>query len=168
MIRKATQKDLIRVKKITEVCAEKMIKQNIYQWNKYYPSLHVLEKDIQEENLLVIEIKGTVWGCIMFSEEKDPVYNTIDWLTPDNSNIYVHRLAIHPNKQGQGYGFRLMNFVEKQAANTQIESIRLDTFSQNPRNIKFYSKRGYKKLGDVYFLNQSPFPFHCFEKVLER
>lgn len=168
MIRKATQKDLIRVKKITEACAEKMIEQNIYQWNKHYPSLHVLEKDIQEENLLVIEIKGTIWGCIMFSEEKDPVYNTIDWLTPGNSNIYVHRLAIHPNKQRQGFGFRLMDFVEKQAANTQIESIRLDTFSQNPRNIKFYSKRGYKKLGDVYFVNQSSFPFHCFEKVLER
>ncbi|HET8854785.1 MAG TPA: GNAT family N-acetyltransferase, partial [Salinimicrobium sp.] len=46
------------------------------------------------------------------------------------------------------------------------ESVRLDTFSQNQRNQKFYVKRGYSRLGDIYFPKQSEFPFHCYEKII--
>ena len=45
-------------------------------------------------------------------------------------------------------------------------SIRLDTFSQNKRNQQFYEQRNYVKLENIYFPNQSEFPFHCYEKVL--
>ena len=45
-------------------------------------------------------------------------------------------------------------------------SIRLDTFSLNHRNNKFYKSRGYTRLEDVFFPMQSEFPFHCYEKIL--
>jgi len=61
-----------------------------------------------------------------------------------------------------------MDFAEAFAATHQFQSIRLDTFSQNPRNIRFYEARDYKRVGDVYFPKQSPFPFHCYEKVFVR
>jgi ribosomal protein S18 acetylase RimI-like enzyme len=61
-----------------------------------------------------------------------------------------------------------MDFAENFAAKNGLLSIRLDTFSKNPRNIKFYKARGYVILGDVYFVNQSEYPFHCFEKQIKR
>ena len=73
MIRKAKASDLFAVKKITEACTENLIKQGIFQWNKNYPSLSVFEKDIQEEALYVFENRGNIKGCVMFSEEKDPL-----------------------------------------------------------------------------------------------
>jgi len=167
MIRKANLKDLHSVKKIAEACATNMINQGVFQWNEHYPSLTIFKKDIEEENLYVIDLDGIVYGCIMFSEEKDPLYNTINWLTPDRSNLYLHRLAIHPLQQKKGWGKKLMDFAENYALENGNISIRLDTFSQNLRNNTFYKARGYTRLGDVYFVKQSTFPFHCYEKVLQ-
>ena len=60
----------------------------------------------------------------------------------------------------------MMDFAEDFAKSNNYISIRLDTFSQNPRNNKFYKSRGYNKLDDVYFPKQSQFPFHCYEKLV--
>ena len=59
-----------------------------------------------------------------------------------------------------------MNFAENHARKHNFESVRLDTFSKNKRNQKFYESRGYKRLGDIYFPKQSEAPFHCYELVL--
>ena len=168
MIRKARIADLIPVKKITEDCAAAPIEQGIYQWNSEYPSLAAFRKDIEKQSLYVYENKGAVIGCIVFSQEKDPLYNSIHWLTDDYKNLYIHRLAVHPNNQKQGIARQMMDFAEAYATQEQIISIRLDTFSKNLRNIRFYKARGYTKLGEVYFVKQSQDPFHCFEKVVKR
>ena len=168
MIRKANETDLIDVKKITDACTQNLIDQNIFQWNKDYPNLATFKKDIDEGALHVYVDKGKIVGCIMFSEEKDPLYNTIKWLTSDYQNLYIHRLAVHPRSQKQGFASKMMDFAENFGKQKEMKSIRLDTFSQNPINIKFYRERGYKKLGDVYFSKQSEDPFHCFEKLIKR
>ncbi len=59
-----------------------------------------------------------------------------------------------------------MDFAEQFAIEHNYSSIRLDTFSQNKRNQKFYELRNYKRLDDIYFPKQSEFPFHCYELVL--
>ena len=166
MIRKALISDLETVKSLTEACAKKMISDGIFQWNDHYPSKEIFRKDIEEESLYVWDDKNQIKGCIMFSPEKDEVYNSTKWLTQDNKNIYVHRLAVHPKFQKKGIGNKLMNFAESIAKKRNFISIRLDTFSQNKSNNKFYESRGYQKLGDVFFRKQSEFPFHCYEKIL--
>ena len=168
MIRKARIADLIPIKKITEACTTAIIDKGIYQWNSEYPSLTAFKKDIEEQNLYVYENKGAVIGCIMFSQEKDPLYDSIQWLTDGHKNLYIHRLAVHPNVQKQGIARQMMDFAEAYAIREKMISIRLDTFSKNSRNIRFYKARGYAKLGDVYFIKQSQDPFHCFEKVVKR
>ena len=166
MIRKALISDLETVKSLTEACAKKMINDGIFQWNDHYPSKEIFRKDIEEESLYVWDDKTQIKGCIMFSPEKDEVYNSTKWLTQDDKNIYVHRLAVHPKFQKKGIGNKLMNFAESIAKKLNFISIRLDTFSQNKSNNKFYESRGYQKLGDVFFRKQSEFPFHCYEKIL--
>ena len=59
-----------------------------------------------------------------------------------------------------------MNFAETYAKENNYNSVRLDTFSQNKRNQKFYEQRGYKRLGDIYFPKQSEHPFYCYELYL--
>lgn len=167
MIRPATVHDVARVKKITEACAAHMCAQGIYQWNAHYPSEAVFKKDVEEGSLYVFELVDEVVGCIMCSTYKDELYNSIDWQSPEGHNLYIHRLAVHPDFQGRGIAQQLMDFAENKAIALHCHSVRLDTFSQNPRNNRFYQTRGYQKLGDVYFPKQSEHPFHCYEKVLE-
>ena len=73
---------------------------------------------------------------------------------------------MHPNYQGLGYAQQLMAFAETYAIENKFSSIRLDTFSQNKRNQKFYELRGYKRLGTIFFPKQSEDPFYCYELVL--
>ena len=165
-IRQAIITDLDIVKKIAEACAIDMANYSIFQWNEKYPSRDVFKNDIEAGALYVLEINKKIVGCIMLSDVKDDSYKDVKWLTKDFKNLYVHRLAVDPDYQKKGHGRRLMDFAESFAVANNFTSIRLDTFSLNHRNNKFYKSRGYTQLGDVFFPIQSDLPFHCYEKVL--
>jgi ribosomal protein S18 acetylase RimI-like enzyme len=166
MIRKAREIDIEAIIEITKACAKTMIANGIYQWNEHYPTHAAFKKDINRDELYVLEFDGRVKGTIVISSLMDEEYIPIKWLTKNENNIYIHRLAVHPELQGKGYAQKLMDFAEQFAIDNNYTSIRLDTFSQNKRNQKFYELRGYKKLGDIYFPKQSEFPFHCYELVI--
>lgn len=166
MIRKATVNDIDHIISITKACAKFMIDKNIFQWNKHYPTRTAFENDVNRNELYVFEVENTVIGCIVISTLIDEEYIPIQWLTPNEKNIYIHRLAIHPNYQGKGFAQQLMNFAEAYAVENKFVSVRLDTFSRNKRNQKFYELRGYQKLGSIYFPKQSEYPFYCYELIL--
>ena len=143
-----------------------MESKKIFQWNDGYPSLSAFENDINN-NWLYVNIKGEeIIGCICVSDFMDEEYATVKWLTDNNNNIYIHRLAVDPVHQGVGYAQKMMSFAEEFAKKNKYTSIRLDTFSKNMKNQKFYKQRGYKKLGEIFFPNQSMYPFYCYELLL--
>lgn len=166
MIRKATPDDIKRIKEITAACATHMIAQGIFQWNENYPSLEVLSKDVIAEEVYVFDVAQTPIATVMLSFTMDDFYTKIQWLTPNQKQMYIHRLAVHPDHQGKGIAKRLMDFGEAFAKKNDCLSVRLDTFSKNPRNNRFYNARNYKKVGEVFFDQKSPHPFYCYEKVL--
>lgn len=166
MIRAAKITDIPKILSITKACAAHMENQEIFQWNEHYPSKRAFENDVARNELFVLEKNNTVVGCVVISTFMDEEYIPVKWLTPNQNNIYIHRLAVHPNYQGKGYAQELISYAETFAKQQNIASIRLDTFSQNPRNQKFYELRGYKRLGDIYFPKQSKHPFYCYELVL--
>ena len=96
----------------------------------------------------------------------DDEYIPVSWLTPNENNLYVHRLAVHPEFQGKGFAQKLMDYAENYAKTNSFASIRLDTFSKNERNQKFYEVRGYQRLENIMFPKQSKYPFYCYELVL--
>ncbi|MEZ4855294.1 MAG: GNAT family N-acetyltransferase [Gelidibacter sp.] len=166
MIRKATYSDIDAILKLTNACAMFMICNNIYQWNEHYPNKTAFETDVLRDELFVLVQNSTLIGCVVVSSFMDEEYQPIKWLTPSDKNSYIHRLAIHPEFQSQGYAQQLMDFAETFALKNKCHSVRLDTFSQNHRNQKFYEQRGYERLGSIYFPKQSEYPFYCYELVL--
>lgn len=163
---KATISDLPQILLLTRECAKKLIVEGIFQWNKYYPSKEVLHKDIESQQIWKMVLNHEIVGIIVLSEIKDVEYNGVQWLTEDSNNIYIHRLAVHPHFQGRGYARKLMDFAEAYAKENNFDSVRLDTFSQNKRNQRFYESRDYVKLENIYFPNQSKHPFFCYELLL--
>ncbi|MFK7811362.1 MAG: GNAT family N-acetyltransferase [Maribacter sp.] len=166
MIRRAKISEIPDIMTICKACAADMIAKGIYQWNEHYPSAAAFEKDIEREELYLLEVDEKVIGTIVISALMDTEYSAIKWLTPNGNNAYIHRLSIDPAQQAKGYAQQLMSFAENHAAKNDYISIRLDTFSQNKRNQKFYEKRGYQRLEDIFLPNQSDYPFHCYELVL--
>lgn len=166
MIREGTIKDIDAILNITKTCARHMINKQIYQWNEHYPNKKAFENDIIRKELVVIETKSELIGCITLSTFMDDEYIPVSWLTPNENNLYVHRLAVHPEFQGKGFAQKLMDYAENYAKTNSFASIRLDTFSKNERNQKFYEVRGYQRLGNIMFPKQSKYPFYCYELVL--
>src|SRR5690606_4776769 len=162
----ATYSDIDSILKLTKACTVFMVHNNIFQWNALYPNRTTFEADVLKNELFILEKNSTLIGCIVASAFMDVEYQHIKWLAPSDKNIYIHRLAIHPEFQGQGYAQQLMDFTEALALKNNCNSVRLDTFSQNQRNQKFYEQRGYKRLGSIYFPKQSEHPFYCYELVL--
>ncbi len=163
MIRLAQKSDLERVLQITRLCAREMELREVFQWNEHYPDRQSFVNDINNSELYVYCIQDIAVGCVSICALMDEVYRKVTWKTNGKNSVYVHRLAVDPKHQKQGVGGKLMDFAEHESKLNGIDSIRLDTFSQNTVNQNFYKKRGYVKLEDIYFPLQSEHPFHCYE-----
>ena len=168
MIRKANLSEIEQIISITKACGAKMRADGIFQWNEHYPNNEAFLRDLKNDELFVLVSENNVIGCIVISSEKDAEYNDVTWLTEDSDQYYIHRLAIHPGFQKQGKAKQLMDFAEDLAIKNKITSIRLDTFSKNIRNQRFYEARNYAKLGSIYFPKQSQHPFYCYELILNK
>tara|TARA_B100001167_G_C16715015_1_gene278323 strand:+ start:302 stop:808 length:507 start_codon:yes stop_codon:yes gene_type:complete len=166
MIRPAKASEIEKIITITQACAAHMQSQEIYQWNEFYPSKAAFETDLERGELFVLISSENPIGCITISTHKDEEYKAIDWLSVDSDHRYIHRLAVNPEAQGKGNAKRLMDFAEAKAQEEGAVSVRLDTFSKNLRNQKFYECRGYQRLGAIYFPKQSKHPFYCYELLL--
>jgi len=166
MIRQAKILEIPEILALTRACAADMISRGIRQWDDQYPSEAIFRMDIHLGRLFIRVKKGELLGVIALCEDKDPEYDDVKWITPDGNNLYVHRLAVHPDHQGLGYARELMDFAEQFAREKGYASIRLDTFSQNPRNQRFYELRGYTRLEEIFLPKQSPHPFYCYELCL--
>jgi len=166
-IRLAELQDLDTVLNITRTCNLFMKSKGIYQWTEKYPSLSDFKKDFNRKELYVLEEGKSIIGCIVISTFMDEVYKPVKWLITNEANhIYIHRIAVIPEKQGMGFAQQLMSYAEDYAKKNHYISVRLDAFSQNKRNLKFYEIRGYRKLEAINLPEQSEYPFYCFEKVL--
>ena len=163
MIRLAQVSDLDRVLQITRLCTREMESRKVFQWNEHYPDRKSFVRDIRNSELYVYCIKDMVVGCVSICSLMDEVYRKVSWKTNGKNSVYIHRLAVNPKHQKRGIGGKLMDFAEKKSKSDGIDSIRLDTFSQNRVNQNFYEARGYIKLEDIYFPLQSEHPFHCYE-----
>lgn len=166
MIREANLSEIPEILTVTRACALHLAAIGIFQWNEHYPSQQAFENDIDRKELFVFEKEEKIVGGIVISTLMDQEYVPVAWLSENGKNIYIHRLFVHPDFQGQGLAQQLMDFAEEFAKGNGFVSIRLDTFSQNKRNQRFYETRGYTRLGNVFFPKQSEHPFYCYELVL--
>lgn len=59
----------------------------------------------------------------------------------DNDTVYIGKLMVHPEKQGQGIGTQLLTAIEKEYQQKRYE---LFTSSKSKKNIELYEKSGYR------------------------
>ena len=59
-----------------------------------------------------------------------------------------------------------MLFTEKLVLEKGLKSIRLDTYSGNPKAMEFYIRLGYTELGTID-LKPEKNKYYCFEKIIK-
>jgi len=121
---------------------------------------------LKARTYFVAEENGEIIGGINIDENQDKTYLTIDWADKTNQFLVVHRLAVVEEKWGDGIGKELMLFVEEVVVEEGYQSIRLDTYSGNPKAMEFYRRLGYTVLGTID-LKPKKDKYYCFEKIIK-
>lgn len=165
-IRLARKEESNKVFDIYLDAKQKLEESGIYQWNDYYPTLQLIENDIENRYLYVIEENNLLYGAVNISEIQEKAYAKINWEFTIGKVLVVHRLVISPHHRGVGLGRQLMDYVEQYALINDYASIRLDVYSKNELATLMYKKRGYLTRGTVSFPKRT-FPFYCMEKEIK-
>ena len=166
IIRKANYKDLKNIMKMFNSCVRGMIKNNIDQWDESYPSVENISNDLNSETYYVAEINDEIVGGINIDQIQDKTYLDVNWKDTSDSFLVVHRLAVKEDFWYKKIGKSLMQFAEKLVVKKNLKSIRLDTYSGNPKAMYFYKKMGYTLLEKIY-LKPNKNEYYCFEKLIE-
>src|SRR5690349_17836322 len=80
----------------------------------------------------VIEAAGQILGAIVIE------------LRPDH--LFIENVAVHPDAQGTGLGYRLMRFAEETARANHLTEIRLYTHELMTENLAYYPRLGFQEV----------------------
>ncbi len=80
--------------------------------------------------------------------------------------MYVHKLAVLPERQGQGLGTWCLGTIEKLALTNGYLTVRLDAVKTYKKLLSFYASRGYLRVGELIFNSDVWVDAFVFEKVL--
>lgn len=166
-IQKAKIDQLDAIISLYRACGKEMLSKGFDNWGDFYPTIAIVETDIQEEQLFCLLEGNLLVGVIGLDENQPAPFATVRWQYPSSKTLVVHRLAIAVDQQRKGYAQHLMKFTEEYAKKHQYEAIRLDAYSINKKLLKFYEQLGYQSAKEAIYLGAKwEHPFICFEKAI--
>lgn len=83
-------------------------------------------------------------GVIHVLETGDGIAGYIITYPQDGAQL-IENVAVAPEFQGQGYGTRLMQFAETEAARNSLKRLVLYTNVAMTENLEYYARLGYKE-----------------------
>ena len=166
IIRKANKTDLKNIMKMYKSCVTGMLENGINQWDNTYPNTEIISEDLNVGTYYVAEIDGTIIGGINIDRNQDDTYLALDWEDKSDSFLVVHRLGVKEEFWNKKIGKYLMLFTENLVIEKGLKSIRLDTYSGNPKAMEFYRRLGYTELGTID-LKPDKEKYFCFEKIIK-
>jgi ribosomal protein S18 acetylase RimI-like enzyme len=166
IIRKANKSDLDNIMLMYKSCVKGMLANDIDQWDETYPNAGVIIEDLIAQSYFVALVNGIIIGGINIDQNQDKTYLEIDWEDTSDSFLVVHRLGVKEEFWNKKIGKDLMIFAENLVVERGLKSIRLDTYSGNPKAMEFYRRLGYIELGTID-LKPEKDKYHCFEKIIK-
>jgi ribosomal protein S18 acetylase RimI-like enzyme len=163
-IRKAIAADFSAVFALYQNTAAAMNHVGIDQWDEFYPDEETIREDIDSGCAYLGILDREIVSVFTLNQIGEPEYADGNWQYPDTSYAVIHRLCVHPLFWRQGVGRQTMLAAEAVAQSMNLETVRLDAFSQNPAALALYRRLGYCWVGSVQFRKGA---FFLFEKKLD-
>ena len=163
-VRLATPRDVPGVAELSRACIAEMRRRGIEQWDDLYPTEATFLADARAGALFILPGADEIPdGAFTIDDRPSPEYAAVAWTIRADRVAIVHRLMVHPRRQGEGLSRALMADAERRAAALGFHAIRLDAFALNPAALRLYRGLGYHDAGRVMLRKGE---FHCFEKAL--
>ncbi len=145
--RLGTKQDLDAICSLIQQAIDEMERHGIYQWDDIYPARKDFEEDIEKKTLYLASVEEKLAALYVISGECDEQYRNGQWKYDERSAFVLHRLCVSPFFQNQKIGKTVLQHIEEQVKDMGYNSIRLDTFTENPFAQKLYLHSGYESRG---------------------
>jgi ribosomal protein S18 acetylase RimI-like enzyme len=163
--RRATLADIPAIMALVRRVVPLMQASGNFQWTDDYPNEAVFAADIEQSQLWVTELDGTIAGVAALTQDQDAEYAQADWDVSEPA-LVTHRLAVDPAAQGKGVALALMAAAENQAVAQGLKVLRVDTNSENAATQRLFPKLGYRFAGEITLAFRPGLRFFCYEKRL--
>ena len=154
--------DLDEICRLVNNAVNKMIENNIFQWDEIYPTEADFKEDIERKQLYVGIVDEKIAVTYTINQECDDEYINGEWKY-EIPYYVVHRLCVHPDFQNKGIAIRTLLHIEEQVLSYGVRAIRLDSFPQNSYAVRMYNGLGYSLVGYATFRKGK---FNLMEKYL--
>ena len=111
------------------------------------PALNEVGDGFEKKTLYLAYVEENFAALYVISGECDEQYRNGQWKYDERSAFVLHRLCVSPLFQNQGIGKTVLQHIEEQVKDMGYNSIRLDTFTENPFAQKLYLHSGYESRG---------------------
>ncbi len=145
--RLGNRQDLDAICILIQQAIAEMEKHGIYQWDDVYPARKDFEEDIVKQTLYLAYLDERLAALYVISSECDEQYKNGQWKYDEESAYILHRFCVSPHFQNQGIGKAVLLHVEEQIKEMGYQSVRLDTFTENPFAQRLYLHNGYESRG---------------------
>jgi GNAT superfamily N-acetyltransferase len=140
-------------------------------WTPPYP-LEGLRRSAQERQVYAVLDDERLVATFTIGNQAPSHYHSVPgvwevWDASSEPTIYVNRLAVLPECQGQGIGTWCMHEIERLAQRAGYASIRLDAYDQHKQLVAWYQWLGYHWRGAFKFSTRlyGETGMVCLEKV---
>lgn len=157
-IRKAKPEDVPFVAEIISAASAYFRSQGIDQWQRGYPNVESVRKDIADGTGYVLVENGEVTGTCCISFDTDPNYAVIEngnWLNDEPYGV-IHRIAVRPDRKGNHLADDFILQARKMAEERSIKNLRADTHADNHSMQRLLERNGFIPCGRVYVGEHEP------------
>lgn len=124
------------------------------QWQGFDREL--ISEEIAEGRQYKILVNGIV-AAIFAVTYNDPQI----WLGKDGeAAVYIHRIVTHPEYRGYGFVNTIIAWARTRSKTSRLDFIRMDTWADNERLLKYYTGCGFKHVGQIRIEPNSGLPKH--------
>ena len=161
---KAKKEETNTIKLLFSKASDFLKNNNVNQWQNNYPSVEVLNDDINRDRLYVLKNDEEIIGVMSLLKDEESTYKKIfdgTWLS-DNIYYTVHRITV--KEKGKGISKYLFDYAINECIKDGISSLRIDTHIDNLVMQKALNKFGFVYCGVIYLNDGSK--RIAFEKVI--
>lgn len=146
MITLAQEKDLQEILDLYKRCSDHVMKRyNRTQWTEHFDEKEYLDK-IQNNLIYIMKDKETLVSSFILEVEYPNYISNMDNLP----FRYLKKLAVDPQYQSQGIGYRMMKHAENISKDLGATVLRMD-FRSNFEHLRaFYQRLMYQEIGLAY------------------
>lgn len=122
------------------------------QWKPDYPTIHNVERDIENGTGYVFVEGDELIGAVCLTIGEEPSYREIDgaWKT-DREYMVIRRLAFSKNSIGKKLSEKAISLIKEFCIENGLEAIRVDTLEENRIMQHVLSREGFEYCGLINF-----------------